>query len=105
MDTEIINIKVDAKDKAQAQKLARQLGFSLSGVMKAYLKEFIRNKRVNVGLPEEELELTDWAKEELRQSAEDVKAGYASPSFKSADDAINWLNDKNPTYNNGKRNV
>lgn len=43
----IINIKADKEVKEHAQKLAEELGLSLSAIMNAYLKEFIRNRSVN----------------------------------------------------------
>lgn len=99
MAIKLLTIKVEDSDKKKAQKLAKRLGFSLSSVMKAYLKEFIREKRVNVALEEE---LTDWAKEELRLSKEDIKAGYVSPTFDNAKDAIVWLEDSTARYENGR---
>ena len=50
-----------------------------------------------------EEELTDWAKEELRKSAEDTKNGYISPSFTNVEDSIAWLEDPNAIYINGRR--
>lgn len=37
-----ITITVNEKDKKQAQRIAKQLGFTLSGVMRAFLKDFVR---------------------------------------------------------------
>lgn len=85
MATTLLTIKVEESDKKKAQKLAKQLGFSLSGVMKAYLQKFLREKRLNVGL-----ELTDWAKEELRKSKQDVKAGRVV-SFEDGKAALAYL--------------
>jgi len=42
----IINIKTETEVKKNAQKLAGDLGFSLSAVVNAYLRQFIRNKEV-----------------------------------------------------------
>lgn len=97
MATTLLTIKVDDKDKKKAQKLAKELGFTLSDVVRADLKKFLREKRVDVGL-----ELTDWAKEQLRQSEKDSKAGYVSPSFDNAEDAIKWLEDPKARYQNGR---
>mgnify|MGYP001559273804 CR=1 FL=1 len=46
MKTTIINIKTDADVKKSAQKLAGDLGLSLSAIINAYLKNVIRNKEV-----------------------------------------------------------
>lgn len=42
----IVNIKTDKDLKEAAQELAEELGFSLSAVVNASLKEFVRNKEV-----------------------------------------------------------
>lgn len=75
MNTTILSVKVDQKDKKQAQVLAEELGFSLSALVKGFIKEFLRTKEVHFSLPEEELELSNWAKGKLRQSEEDIRAG------------------------------
>ena len=41
MKTTMINIKTDKKVKEDAQKLAEELGFTLSGLITASLKQFI----------------------------------------------------------------
>lgn len=42
----VINIKTDKEVKKDAQKIASNLGFSLSAIVNAYLKQFVRNKEV-----------------------------------------------------------
>lgn len=42
----VINIKTDKEVKKNAKKVAEDLGFSLSAVINAYLKQFVRNKEV-----------------------------------------------------------
>jgi addiction module RelB/DinJ family antitoxin len=100
MKPAIINIKVDASDKRKAQELAHALGVSLSGVMKMYLKDFLRNRRIEVGMESEEP--SEQLIKDLKQSEKDRKEGYASPAFKNAKDAIAWLNDSNAKYENGE---
>jgi len=46
----IINIKTDKEIKKKAKEVAEGLGFSLSAVINAYLKQFVRNKEVYFGL-------------------------------------------------------
>ena len=46
MKTTMINIKADKEVKKQAQKLAEELGFSLSSLVTASLKQFIRTREV-----------------------------------------------------------
>ncbi|HLD27469.1 MAG TPA: type II toxin-antitoxin system RelB/DinJ family antitoxin [Patescibacteria group bacterium] len=53
MNTTIINIKTDPKVKIKAKRIAFDLGLNLSGVLNAYLKQFIRTKSVYFSLNEE----------------------------------------------------
>jgi len=43
----VINVKADQEIKIGAQKLAKELGLSLSAIVNAYLKQLIRNKAVD----------------------------------------------------------
>ncbi len=101
MKTTILSVKVDEKDKRDAQILARKLGFNLSTLVKAYLKEFLRTKEVNVRL-EDEMELSAWAKKQLAQGKKEVEQGYVSPAFKTVAEEIAWLKDPNAKYANGR---
>ncbi len=44
----LINIKADKEVKEGAQELAQELGLPLSVVVNAYLKDFIRNRGINI---------------------------------------------------------
>jgi len=46
----VINVKTEKEVKAHAQKLANEMGFSLSAVINAYLKQFVRNKEVHFSI-------------------------------------------------------
>jgi addiction module RelB/DinJ family antitoxin len=46
----ILNIKTDREVKLRAQKIAKELGLPLSTVVNAYLKDFIRNKTINLSI-------------------------------------------------------
>jgi DNA-damage-inducible protein J len=46
INTTVINIKTDSKVKKEAQKVAADLGLSLSGVINGFLKQFVRTKTV-----------------------------------------------------------
>lgn len=73
MNTEALNIKIDPKTKKAAQQVAEDLGFSLSSLVKAYLRELIKTKTVHFSSAKEEP--NDYLLEILRKSEEDVKAG------------------------------
>jgi len=77
------------------------IGFSLSSVLNAYLKKFTKVKSVDF-LNEEELELSDWAKKELKKSDQDIKQGYVSPRFDNLEEELTWLDDPNAKYINGR---
>ena len=54
MKTAVINVKTDTKVKAGAQKIASELGFSLSSLINGYLRQLIKTKSVNFSLINEE---------------------------------------------------
>lgn len=78
-----INIKVDEETKKEAQRIADELGFSLSAILKGYLRQFVRTKEVNVRLEEP----SDYLIESIKESNEDIRAGRAV-SFESPYDAL-----------------
>lgn len=91
-NTAVINIRTDIDIKNQAQELAKKLGFSLSSLINAYLRQLIRSKTVSFSLSENP---TPFLVQSLRESKKDIKGGFLSPSFKNSDKAIKWL--KNPS--------
>lgn len=46
----IINIKTNEEIKKEARKIAENLGLSLSAIINAYLRQFIRNKEIYFSL-------------------------------------------------------
>ena len=88
MNTTSLHIQIEPAIKKQAQKTADELGLSLSSVVKALLKQFIRTKRLSVGITEEIP--NEYLRQSLKQSDEDIKAGRTL-SFKSGKDALDYL--------------
>jgi addiction module RelB/DinJ family antitoxin len=88
MNTTSLHIQIEPIIKQQAQKTADELGLSLSSVVKALLKQFIRTKRLSVGITEEIP--NEYLRQSLKQSDEDIKAGRTL-SFKSGKDALDYL--------------
>lgn len=86
----LLNVKTDKEIKQKAQKLAGKLGFPLSTIVNAYLREFIRDQGISF-----------WIEERVRpeigklliQASEDYRKGknIAGP-FKTAGEAIRYLN-------------
>lgn len=84
MYTTVVNVKIDDKTKKEAQKVAEELGLSLSSIIKAYLKQLIRTKRVSFDISEEPSEYLIQA---LEESKKDREKGRVK-SFKNAKDAL-----------------
>lgn len=93
-----INIRTDAEIKTKAQLLAEKLGLTLSAVINAYLRQFIRTKSVSFSVLNEEP--SDYLLKVIKKSKKDIKEGFVSPGFDKADEAIKWLNDPNRRYAN-----
>lgn len=92
MNTAVINIKVQPDIKKRAQVVASELGFSLSSLINAYLRQLVKTKTITFSTSCEEP--TEYLLQALRESKEDIKAGRISSSFTNANDAVAWL--KNP---------
>jgi len=89
MNTAVINIKTNPKVKSQAQKIASELGFSLSSLLNGYMRHLIKTKTVYFSAKAEEP--SEYMIEVLKESEADRKAGRVSPTFTKARDAIAWL--------------
>ena len=87
----MINIKTDAKIKARAQQVARDLGLPLGTIINRYLKEFVVDQRVVFERPEIPNAETRRAIEKVRKDWAKGNRKAFSPGFTSAEDAIKWL--------------
>lgn len=74
MATTVVNFKVDPKVKKSAQAVVERLGFSLSSVLNAYLRNLVRTRRVEFS-DDIRLELTPWAKRMVKKSEKDIREG------------------------------
>jgi addiction module RelB/DinJ family antitoxin len=85
----VINIKTDKEVKKSAQKAAEDLGLSLSAIVNAYLKEFIRDREVRFSM---EPQIRPEVSKLLTRASADFKNGknVAGP-FKNAKAAIEYL--------------
>ena len=63
MKTSSLSVKIDPKVKSAAEKVAHDLGFSLSAVINASLKDLIRRKSVSFTLDADLEEAMDDARE------------------------------------------
>jgi addiction module RelB/DinJ family antitoxin len=87
MNTAVVNVKVDPKVKREAQKVAKDLGISLSGMINGFLKHLVRTKTVHFSLSEEPSEYLIKALEESRK---DIKTGRVV-SFEDPNKALAFL--------------
>lgn len=91
MNTASIFVKTDPRVKEEAKKTAEELGFSLSSIINAFLRQFVKTKTINFSALSEE-EPSDYLIETLKKSEEDIKLGRVSPDFHDTKEAIAWLN-------------
>lgn len=86
----IINFKTKPKVKAQAQKLAAQMGLDLSDVLNVALRNFVQNKIVYINLGAED-KPSNWLVKTVGSGRQEIKAKKLSPVFKDAKSAGKWL--------------
>ncbi len=86
----IINIKADKEVKENAQKLAEELGLSLSAVINSQLKQFIRSRSLFISsIPTMTPELEDL----LGKIEKDIKEGKnLSPAMANVEEIESYLN-------------
>ncbi len=89
MSYAVVTTKVDPKVKKEAMAAAQSLGIPLSLVIKGFLREFIRTKTITFSewdeVPNEK------TKKIFLQADKDLKAGKSSPTFKTGEAAVTWL--------------
>lgn len=89
MKTAMINIKTEQDVKEQAQKLAAELGFSLSALVTASLKQFVRTREVQFSALSR---MTPYLEGVLKEVGKDIAAKKnMSPAFTNARAASAYL--------------
>lgn len=86
----VITTKIDPRTKREAQKTAEALGMPLSVVIKAFLKHFIKTKTVTFSDRGDEYP-NEYLKSVIRQAEENLKRGRHSPTFRTGEEAVAWL--------------
>ena len=89
MNTTAIYIRTQPEVKEKAQKVARDLGISLSSLMNAWLKQLVRTKTVSFSVADEEP--NDYVLSAMKQAEKNIKKGKHSPIFKTGEEAVQWL--------------
>lgn len=87
MKTSVLNIKIDPKVKRDAQKVALDLGFSLSAIVNASLKNLARSKTISYSL----LEPTSLLKDAIASARADRSKKKPTSSFSNATDMMKAL--------------
>ena len=88
MNTSIINIKTHPEVKANAKRIASDLGFSLSALINGYLKQLVKTKTAHFSLSENIP--SEYMLNALKESEKDIKMGR-SRKFSNAKSAISFL--------------
>lgn len=89
MQTAAIYIKTERETKQKAQKVAKELGLSLSVVVNGFLRQFIKTKTVTFSAANEEP--NEYTLSVMKQAEENLKKGNHSPVFKTGEEAVAWL--------------
>ena len=89
MNTTAIYIKTEPETKAKAQKVARELGLSLSAVVNGFLKQLIQTKTMTFSAAREEPNV--YLQSVMAQAEKHIKKRKHSPVFKRGDEAVVWL--------------
>ena len=87
MNDAVINIKVNSDIKRKAQKVAGEVGVSVSSLLNAYLRQLVNTQRISFSLEEP----SDYLVASLADATRDIKSNRVSPAFDNAKDAINYL--------------
>lgn len=87
MNSTVINIKTDVKVKQEAQKIASDLGLTLSGAINGFLKQLIRDKAILFTLNNKP---SDYLLSSIQESKDQKESGDFY-SFKDNQAAVNFL--------------
>jgi addiction module RelB/DinJ family antitoxin len=87
MKTSVLNIKIDPKVKRDAQKVALDLGFSLSAIVNASLKDLARSKTISYSL----LEPTPLLKDAITSARADRSKKNSIAHFSNVPDMMKSL--------------
>ena len=91
MNSTGIYIRMNPDIKQKAQRVASELGFSLSSLINAYVKQLVKTKRVDFHLDEEP---SEYLLSAMKKARENRKAGKGSPVFDNAEDDLKWLEEQ-----------
>jgi len=84
-----VNLKIDNTVKEQAQKMASELGLSLSSVVNAILKQFARNGELELSTSPR---ATPFLEDLVAEARKDYAEGRTSGPFDNIEDLMKHLN-------------
>lgn len=87
MKTAVLNIKIDPKVKKEAQKVADELGFTLSAIINASLKNLSRSKTISFSV----LEPSPRLKKSIKSARLERSRGNSIGPFRDAESMIRSL--------------
>lgn len=88
----VINVKTEKEVKKEAQKVAQELGFSLSAIINAQLRQLIKEKETYFSVTPR---MTLYLEKIVKQAKEDYKnRKNISPIFSSAKESLDYLHSK-----------
>ena len=85
--TSVLNIKIDPKVKKEVKKVADDLGFTLSAIVNASLKNLARTKTISYSV----LEPSSMLKKAILSARKDRALGVDQEVFTNAEDFITSL--------------
>ena len=91
MNTATIFIKTEPEIKEEAKKTAAALGFSLSSILNAYLRQLVKTKSISFSANEIEEIPNERAVALMKEAEEDFKQGRYL-SFNSGQEALDYVN-------------
>lgn len=92
MSNTAIYVKTEIETKKEAQKVAKELGLSLSAVMNRLLKQFVKTKTLTFSAEDEIPNARTLAI--MKQAEKNYKEGNTSPKFDNAEDMKKWFDEQ-----------
>ncbi len=72
MKKTMLSIKIDSKQKQEAKKTAEALGIPLGTIISALLRQFVRDKEINLSIP---LKPSKYLRDSIAEAERDYAAG------------------------------
>lgn len=83
-----VNLKIDPHVKKDAQKMAEEIGLSLSSVVNATLRQFARTGELELSVAPK---MTSYLEDLVKEARLEFEAGKSRGPFSTADDMIKSL--------------